>query len=116
MIFGQGFGRADGADARYILNEQSGPRLAAYAYAHTKIPAFAQKALAGAFSRGGGAANPRRLDGPDVLNPIEEALGVSTNEAAQSGLTIIELLELCKDQLPTAPIIPAPRGERDARG
>ena len=33
----------EGDDGRYILNEQSGPRLAAYAYAHTRSPAFAKK-------------------------------------------------------------------------
>ncbi|MEO6005859.1 MAG: hypothetical protein ABIZ04_25790 [Opitutus sp.] len=91
----------EGNDARYILNEQSGPRLAAYAYAHTKIPAFAHKAIEGMLSRGGGAARPRMLMGPDVLKPMEEDTGVNTNEAAQTGLTTIELLELCKDQLPT---------------
>jgi hypothetical protein len=91
----------EGADARYILNEQSGPRLAAYAYAHTRSPAFAQKAVAGALSRSGWFASPKLLNGPDVLNPAEEALEVNTNEAAQTALTIIEMLELCKDQLPT---------------
>ncbi|HWA26412.1 MAG TPA: Tat pathway signal sequence domain protein [Lacunisphaera sp.] len=97
----------EGADARYILNEQSGPRLAAYAYSQTKNAAFAKKALEGLFSRGGGFANPKPLRGPDVLNPTEEAADISTNEAAQTGLTTIELLELCKDQLPTeAPVIP----------
>lgn len=95
----------EGADARYILNEQSGPRLAAYAYAHTRSPAFAQKAIAGLLSRGGGFASPKLLTGPDVLNPAEEALDLETNGAAQTGLTTIELLELCKDQLPTeAPV------------
>jgi len=93
----------EGNDARYILNEQSGPRLAAYAYAHTKSPAFAQKALEGLFSRGGGFASPKLLTGPAVLNPTEEALEVNTNEAAQTGLTTIQILELCKDQLPTEP-------------
>ncbi len=44
----------EGSDARYILNEQSGPRLAAYAYAQTKIPAFAKKAVEGMLSHGGG--------------------------------------------------------------
>ncbi|MDI1249965.1 MAG: Tat pathway signal sequence domain protein [Lacunisphaera sp.] len=95
----------EGADARYILNEQSGPRLAAYAYAHTRNAAFAKKALEGLFSRGGGFASPERLTGPLVLNPAEEALEVNTNEAAQTGLTTIQMLELCKDQLPTeAPV------------
>ena len=91
----------EGNDARYILNEQSGPRLAAYAYAHTKIPAFAEKAIAGMLSRGGGVARPRLLTGPEVLKPMEEDAGVNTNEAAQTGLTTIEILELCKDQLPS---------------
>ena len=100
----------EGADARYILNEQSGPRLAAYAYAHTKSPAFAQKAVAGMLRSGGGFANPKLLTGPDVLSPAEEALEVNTNEAAQTGLTTIEILELCKDQLPTEAPVPVERG------
>ena len=34
-----------------------------------------------------------------------KALEINTNEAAQSGFTTIELLELCKDQLTTeAPV------------
>ncbi len=109
----------EGADARYILNEQSGPRLAAYAYAQTKIPAFAQKAISGLFSRGGGWASPKLLAGSDVLNPREEALGISTNNAAQTGLTTIELLELCKDALPieaparTVPALDRERGPGD---
>jgi len=103
----------EGADARYILNEQSGPRLAAYAYAHTKSPAFAKKAIDGILSRGGGYANPKLLSGPDVLNPAEEALEVNTNGAAQTGLTTIEVLELCKDQLPTAAPVRTTRGNRD---
>ena len=105
----------EGADARYILNEQSGPRLAAYAYAHTKSPAFAKKAIDGVLSRNGGFANPKLLSGTDVLNPAEEALEVSTNGAAQTGLTTIQVLELCKDQLPTeAPVWkPHERGNGD---
>lgn len=96
---------AEGNDARYVLAEQSGPRLAAYAYAHTKSVPFAQKAVAGILSRGGGFARPKQLAGPDVLVPSEEALEVNTNNAAQTGLTTIQILELCKDQLPTeAPV------------
>jgi YetA-like protein len=105
----------EGADARYILNEQSGPRLAAYAYAHTRNPAFAQKAIAGMFSRGGGFANPKLLIGPEVLNPAEEDTGVSTNEASQTGLTTIEILELCKDALPTEAPPPSERGRVNRR-
>jgi hypothetical protein len=99
----------EGADARYILNEQSGPRLAAYAYAATKSPAFAKKAIAGMLSRGGGFATPKLLTGPEVLNPTEEDATVSTNEAAQTGLTTIEVLELCKDALPTEAPSPSER-------
>jgi hypothetical protein len=102
----------EGADARYILNEQSGPRLAAYAYAQTRIPAFAQKAITGMLSYGGGFAHPKLLTGPEVLNPAEEDAAINTNAAAQTGLTTIEVLELCRDQLPTAaPVVPGPRGE-----
>ena len=97
----------EGADAHYILDEQSGARLAAYAYAQTKNPAFAKKAITAALNRTGWFASPKLLIGPDVLNPAEEALEVNTNEATQTGLTIIEILELCKDQLPTeAPVRP----------
>ncbi|HEX3101973.1 MAG TPA: hypothetical protein VHQ01_09285, partial [Pyrinomonadaceae bacterium] len=102
----------EGADAKYILNEQSGPRLAAYAYAHTKSPAFAEKAVAGLFVRGGGYAKPKLLSGPDVLKPAEEAVEVNTNEAAQTGLTTIQILELCKDHLPTEAPVRTTRGPR----
>jgi hypothetical protein len=102
----------EGADGRYILDEQSGPRLAAYAYAYTKSPAFAQKAIEGVLNRGGGYANPKLLTGPDVLNPAEEALEVNTNEAAQTGLTTIQILELCKDQLPIEAPVRRPRERR----
>jgi len=104
----------EGADASYTLNGQSGPRLAAYAYAGTKDPAFAQKAIAGWIQLGARSANSRELAGPDVLNPVEEAPGVATNDAAQTSLTTIELLELCKDQLPTA--APAAASMRGRRG
>ena len=101
---------AEGNDARYILNEQSGPRLAAYAYAHTGSEAFAKKAIDSLVNRRGWFAHPKLLTGPDVLAPTEEALEISTNEAAQTGLTAIQILELCKDQLPTdAPDYPQPR-------
>jgi len=102
----------EGSDARYILAEQSGPRLAAYAYAHTKSPAFAEKAVAGLFARGGGYAKPKLLGGPDVLKPAEEALEVNTNEAAQTGLTTIVILELCKDHLPNEAPVRTTRGPR----
>ncbi len=104
----------EGADGQYILAEQSGPRLAAYAYAHTKSVAFAKKAIEGVVNRSGWHAAPKLLSGPDVLNPAEEALEVSTNEAAQTGLTTIQMLELCKDQLPHEAPVPRIRQRRPA--
>jgi hypothetical protein len=88
----------EGADAQYVEKAQGGPRLAAYAYAHTRNPAYAQRAVA-ALARYRGAS-PRLVAGPDSLNPVHEAQGVSTNEAAQSGLSMIEILALCADALP----------------
>jgi hypothetical protein len=88
--------------------------LAAYAYYETKNPAFAKAAIAGLEREGGGSAAPRLITGPASLNPVEEDASVSTNEAAQTGLTTIEVLELCQDQLPTA--APPPRPARFGRG
>ena len=91
----------EGADAQYVPPGQSGPRLAAYAYAKTGNVAFAKKAIAMLLAQGGGVANPVMVSGADSLRPVEEDARVSTNEAAQTALQCIEVLELCKDQLPT---------------
>jgi YetA-like protein len=91
----------EGADAAYVVPGQSGPRLAAYAYAKTKNVAYAKKAIAMMLSQGAGIANPHMVTGSDSLRPVEEDPRMSTNEAAQSSLSTIEVLELCKDQLPT---------------
>jgi hypothetical protein len=107
---------SEGADASLTYAGQSGPRLAAYAYAKTKIPAFAQKAIAGMLAQGAGIAAPHRVSGPDSLKPVEEDARISTNEAAQTGLSIIEILELCKDLLPTEAAVRPARGPRGARG
>lgn len=104
----------EGADASLVFSGQRTPRLAAYAYAKTKNPAFAQKAVSSLLGQGAGVANPRTISGPDSLRPVSEDARVSTNEAAQTGLSTIEVLELCKDQLPTTePVRPA-RGARGA--
>ncbi len=107
----------EGADARYVEPDQGGPRLAAYAYARTKNPAFAQRAVAG-LARRDPAANPQLIEGADSLNPVHEAIGVSTNDAAQASLTAIETLELCADRLPNEmpPPPPNPFGGRGGRG
>lgn len=105
---------SEGGDARYVEKAQGGPRLAAYAYAQTKNPAFAKIAVEN-MSRWRGAT-PRALNGPDVLNPTSEAPGVSTNDAAQSGLTMIESLALLGDALPNELPPPPPMPERRGGG
>jgi hypothetical protein len=103
----------EGADATFVgeqggSNSQGAPRLAAYAYYKTKIPAFAQRAIRALAGRPDEYAT-RRIDVPEVLNPVDEAPGVSTNTTAQSSLMAIEILELCADQLPHDPL-PPPQG------
>jgi hypothetical protein len=91
----------EGADAQYVPPGQSGARLAAYAYAKTGNVAFAKKAIVTLLTQGGGIANPHMVTGADSLHPVEEDARLSTNEASQTALQCIEVLELCKDQLPT---------------
>ncbi len=108
----------EGADARYLgeqgATSQGTPRLAAYAYWKTKNAAFARPATATLLRFGGGPLATTRIEGPLVLNPVDEAARVSTNGAAQSGLTAIEVLELCADQLPVE--VPPPEAFPGARG
>ncbi len=103
----------EGADAQYVPPGQSGPRLAAWAYKQTGNVAFAKKAITLLLSQGGGIANPHVISGPDALHPVEEDARISTNEAAQTALQAIEVLELCKDQLPTEAAV---RTVREFRG
>jgi hypothetical protein len=103
----------EGADASYVVPGQSGPRLAAYAYAQTGDVAYAKKAIAMMLAQGATIANAHVVGGADSLKPVQEDARMSTNEAAQSGLTTIEVLELCKDQLPTETAV---RTVREFRG
>jgi hypothetical protein len=103
----------EGADASYVVPGQSGARLAAYAYAKTKDVAYAKKAIAMMLAQGATIANVHEVNGADSLKPVEEDARMSTNEAAQSGLSTIEVLELCKDQLPTGAAV---RTVREFRG
>jgi hypothetical protein len=85
----------EGADGAF-----AGPgRLAAYAYRQMKNPAFARRAL----SQVTGPRAPRfaaaHVEGPSVLNPLDEIAGIGTNNAAQSSLNAIEILEMCGDQM-----------------
>ncbi|MFZ0338154.1 MAG: hypothetical protein WAL45_08995 [Terracidiphilus sp.] len=102
----------EGADASYVIPGQSGPRLAAWAYAKTGDKAFALKAIAGLLSQGGGIATPHIVFGADSLHPVGEDPRINTNEASQTGLQAIEILELCKDQLPTEAAVRTPRFPR----
>jgi hypothetical protein len=97
-----------------VETDQGGPRLAAYAYARTKNPAFAERAVAG-MARRDPAANPQLISGADSLNPVHEAIWVSTNDAAQASLTAIEILELCADRLPNE-LPPPPPNPFEGRG
>lgn len=89
---------AEGGDGRFA---EAG-RLAAYAYAQTKQPGFAAKAWAGVMNGayGARALNPVALDGAEVIAPLEEVTGVSTNSTAQSCLQAMEVLAMCGDRMP----------------
>ncbi len=96
----------EGADGAYA----SPGRLAAYAYMKTGNVAFVDKAVRGLLGwRGLSSTESERIEGPDVLNPVDEMPRVSTNGAAQSSLTAIEVLEMCADKLPSEVPEPAPR-------
>ena len=43
---------------------------------------------------------PQRVEGPAVLNPIDELPWLETNHASQWSLNLIENLELIGDHLP----------------
>jgi hypothetical protein len=107
----------EGANAQF----GGGGRISGYAYYVTKNPAFAERAIGGIRPTGGGGqgaggqfATTERIAGPDALKPLDVPQGLNgliTNNANQSSLNMIEVLELCKDQLPTeVPAAPAGRG------
>ena len=91
----------EGSDATYVAPGQGGARLAAWAYSKTGNKAFAERALVMLLEQRGGYANVRSVSGPDSLTPVEEDPRISTNEASQTSLSCIEVLELCKDVLPS---------------
>jgi hypothetical protein len=80
-------------------------RLTAYAAVRKKDPALAQRAWREFFSGGAGygvrnSLQTRKIQGPDVLNPIDEAPWVSTNASAQWGLAAIQNLALIGELMP----------------
>jgi hypothetical protein len=88
-------------------------RLTAYAAYRKKDPQLAVRAWREFY---GGAAGlgvrtdlqTRRIEGPTVLNPVDEGFGMSTNAASQWGLAAIQNLALIGDALP-----PVPAAKRD---
>jgi hypothetical protein len=78
-------------------------RLTAFAAMHLKDPALAERAWR-EFLGGRGAERRREglrvrpLEGPDVLNPIQEVL-IGTNGASQNGLATIQNLAFIGDSL-----------------
>jgi hypothetical protein len=79
-------------------------RLSGYLYMQTKNPAYAAKAWAGVT---GGPMRPRgpryatvKVEGPEVVTPIDEVPNLSTNGTAQGCLELIEVLEMCGDRMP----------------
>ncbi|HWA09811.1 MAG TPA: Tat pathway signal sequence domain protein [Opitutaceae bacterium] len=108
----------EGADGSLVgeqggSNSQGTPRLSAYAYYRTKDAAYAPRAIRAISNIRTYATH--KVEGPESLNPVDEVIGASTNDAAQSSLMAIEILELCKDQLPANPLPPEEPG-RGGRG
>ena len=99
-------GNAEGTDGSYTRDG----RLAAYLYRETQNPAYLDRAVASLLGtdrpRGREPREAHRVDGPVVLNPIDEGLG-NTNSSAQSGLETISILVLVGDQLPVEAPAPA---------
>lgn len=94
---------SEGEDARY----GRGDRLNAYVYYKTGNEAYTDAVIrylirraGGDHSGGPGRVKTERIDGPNVLNPIDIAPGVNTNGSAQYSLIAIQALEMLKDILP----------------
>jgi hypothetical protein len=84
---------SEGADARYARPG----RLSGYLYRETRNEAFARKAWSGVRLP---TYATTHLQGPAVLNPIDEIAGLSTNSTAQGCLEAIEVLEMCGEFVP----------------
>jgi hypothetical protein len=93
-----------GKDLGKLNLQQGHARLTAFAATRKKDTALTARAWKEFFAGGAGIRNPmppvHAWQGPDVLNPIEEAENVSTNAVAQWGLTALMLLGMIGDQLP----------------
>jgi hypothetical protein len=82
---------------------QGHSRLTAYVAMRRKDPKLAARAWREFRGAGGGlgeaARQTRRISGPAVLNPVDEAARISTNGTAQFGLAAIQCLALAGDSL-----------------
>jgi len=81
----------EGADGQYARG-----RLAAYRVHAHEEPGVRQEGLGGPAH---GRLRHHQFQGPEVLNPIDEVPGVSTNSTAQGCLEAIEVLEMCGEQM-----------------
>ena len=84
---------------------QGHARLTAYAARELKDPALARRAWAEFFKGEGDVPKHRRtgakkLKGPAVLRPVDEAMYVSSNDTAQWGLAAMECLALAGEAIP----------------
>jgi hypothetical protein len=90
---------SEGADASYVRDG----RLAAYIYLKTGNEAFLNRAINSLVprrGRGQRGLEVRRIEGPDVLNPLEEGPSMDTNSSAQNSLTTIAVLGMIGGKLP----------------
>jgi hypothetical protein len=93
--------KAFGVSASLQRLESDFARLPAYAAKATNNPELAKRAWSAFLRRGRSEVFPmHRVEGPDILNPIDEVPRLSTNGAAQWSLNAIELLALIGDYLP----------------
>ncbi|MGW7521365.1 exo-rhamnogalacturonan lyase family protein [Streptomyces sp. NPDC054796] len=93
-----------GQDFGNLILRQGHSRLTAYAAVRLDDEALAKRAWR-EFDTGDGYApslpwKAERREGPEVLNPAEEATWVSTNTTAQYGLAAIQNLALIGDAMP----------------
>jgi hypothetical protein len=104
------------AFGRNVQLGMSGPwysRLPAYASKLNNDPKFAQRAWKEFLSeKTKSQFDARKVEGADVLKPLEEVPGISTNNTAQWCLNAIQLLELIGDYIPDESSLWAASGEK----
>ena len=87
-------------------------RLTAYAARAKKDRRLAERAWREFYGGNAGLGvradlTTRRIEGPAVLNPVDEGFGMSTNAASQWSLAAIQNLALVGEYLPEPPPAPA---------